>query len=293
MDKKSKTPRKTIAIDPETLDGTSSLETVLDAWHTATHRLQKTHETLRCEVERLTNELEKKNRELKQKERLADLGQMAAHIAHEIHNNMMPVTLYTSLLRRRLSDDTDTLSIITKIESGLEATRSTVQDLLHFTAEREPTMNAFDLHGVVHDVFDSLAPQMTAQNVSVEIDVPADVKVVADQEMLRRAVLNLTLNALDVMPDGGEIVATGIAHSGKIELEIADSGPGMSRDQMAQALEPFYTTKSTGTGLGLAIVDRIMRAHGGDVRLDACPEGGQAITLCVPQVEVQKLEAAA
>jgi signal transduction histidine kinase len=277
-----------IRIDPDTLDGSASLETVLDAWHTATHRLEKTHETLRCEVERLTNELERKNRELQRKERLADLGQMAAHIAHEIHNNMMPVTLYTSLLRRRFSEDSDSLTIVTKIESGLAATRSTVQDLLHFTAEREPHMNRFELRGVIHEVFDSLAPQMTAQHVDVQIDVPSSMHVMADQEMLRRAVLNLTLNALDAMPSGGEIVATGIANAQSIELEIADSGPGMSSDTQTHALEPFFTTKSTGTGLGLAIVDRMMRAHGGHVRLDACPEGGLAITLSVPQARAME-----
>jgi len=279
------------SIDPAALDSSATLDTVLAAWTTATSRLEKTHETLRCEVERLTNELEKTNRELQQKERLADLGQMAAHIAHEIHNNMMPVTLYTSLLRRRFSDDGDSLSIVTKIESGLEATRSTVQDLLHFTAERVPNMNTFFLRGVVNEVFDSLAPQMGAQHVEVEIDIPADMYMSADQDMLRRAILNLTLNALDAMPTGGQIVATGFADDQGVELEIADSGPGMSSETRIHAFEPFYTTKGSGTGLGLAIVDRILRAHGGNVRLDACPEGGLAVTLFVPQLRA--MEAAA
>jgi len=276
------------AVDPNELDSSASLDTVLAAWNTATNRLQKTHETLRCEVERLTNELEKKNRQLQQKERLADLGQMAAHIAHEIHNNMMPVTLYTSLLRRRFSSDGDSLSIVTKIESGLKATRSTVQDLLHFTVEREPDMNTFSLRSVVHEVFDSLAPQLNAQNVEVEVDVPAEMHISADQDMLRRAILNLTLNALDVMPEGGQLVATGVADTHSVELEIADSGPGMSSDTCSHALEPFFTTKGSGTGLGLAIVDRIMRAHGGNVLLNACPEGGLAVTLRVPQVHAME-----
>ncbi|MCG8585081.1 MAG: ATP-binding protein [Pirellulales bacterium] len=282
-----------IRVDPDTLDSSASLDTVLTAWHTATSRLEKTHETLRCEVERLTNELERKNRELERKQRLADLGQMAAHIAHEIHNNLMPVTLYTSLLRRRFSDDGDTLSIVTKVESGLEATRSTIQDLLHFTAEREPDMNSFTLRSVVDEVFDSLAPQLTAQEVVVDLDIDSDIHVAADRDMLRRAILNLTINALDAMPEGGVIVATGVQMSRTVELEIADSGPGMTTEARAHALEPFFTTKSTGTGLGLAIVDRIVRAHNGEVRLDSCPEGGLAITLCLPCTQANTLEAAA
>ena len=89
--------------DPMSLDRRSQLEQVLAAWHGATLRLEQTHEALRTEVCRLTNELEIKNRELARKHRLADLGQMASHVAHEVRNNLVPLTLYLSLLRRRLT----------------------------------------------------------------------------------------------------------------------------------------------------------------------------------------------
>ena len=95
-------------------DKNADLETVLAAWHTATLRLERTHETLCGEVARLTKELEIKNRELARKNRLADLGQMASHVAHEVRNNLVPVSLYMSLLRRRLSDDSGSLDILAK-----------------------------------------------------------------------------------------------------------------------------------------------------------------------------------
>ena len=82
----------------------TDLETILEAWQEATMRLQSTHESLRYEVSRLTDELEVKNRELARKNRLADLGQMASHVAHEVRNSLVPMTLYLSLLRRRLVD---------------------------------------------------------------------------------------------------------------------------------------------------------------------------------------------
>src|SRR6476620_1934450 len=105
------------------------LEAVLNAWHTATLRLERTHETLFAEVARLNNELEIKNRELARKNRLADLGQMASHVAHEVRNNLVPVSLYTSLLRR-LSEDSGSLDILAKIEAGFTALEATVSDLL-------------------------------------------------------------------------------------------------------------------------------------------------------------------
>ena len=86
--------------DPMSLDSQADLQTVLAAWHGATVHLEQTHEALRTEVHRLTEELEVKNRELARKNRLADLGQMASHVAHEVRNNLVPVTLYLSLLRR-------------------------------------------------------------------------------------------------------------------------------------------------------------------------------------------------
>jgi C4-dicarboxylate-specific signal transduction histidine kinase len=89
----------TPTIDPMTLDADASLETVLAAWHTATIQLEQTHITLCEEVQRLTDELEQKNRELARQSRLADLGRMASHIAHEVRNNLMQVSLYMRLVR--------------------------------------------------------------------------------------------------------------------------------------------------------------------------------------------------
>src|SRR5215471_3580581 len=107
--------------EPEQLDSSSDLQTVLAAWHGATLRLEQTHEALRQEVCRLTDELEAKNRELARKNRLADLGQMASHVAHEVRNSLVPVKLYLSLLRRRINDDHGSLDVLDKVMSGFTA----------------------------------------------------------------------------------------------------------------------------------------------------------------------------
>src|SRR5260221_1989492 len=114
------------------------LQTILSAWNDATDRLRRTHETLRDEVRRLTDELEIKNRELARTNRLADLGQMASHVAHEVRNALVPVSLYLSLLRRRLGDDAGSLDVLAKVSAGFTAVDATVNDLLHFTAQRDP-----------------------------------------------------------------------------------------------------------------------------------------------------------
>jgi two-component system sensor histidine kinase HydH len=259
------------------------LEAVLAAWHTATVRLERTHETLCGEVARLTKELETKNRELARKNRLADLGQMASHVAHEVRNNLVPVSLYMSLLRRRLSDDSGSQSILAKIEAGFTALDATVNDLLSFTAHRQPHWQTFLVGDLVNEVCESLEPQLDAQMIHVDVDVPPNTPLTADREMFRRAILNLVLNAIDAMPNGGELVITSYHGPRGFELEVADSGPGLSEEQKRKAFEPFYSTKQNGTGLGLAIVYHVAEAHGGTVTAMNCPEGGAAFTIRIPR----------
>lgn len=270
--------------------GRADLESVLSAWHFATQRLQRTHEVLGEEVRRLTRELEAKNRELARKNRLADLGQMASHVAHEVRNSLVPMTLYLSLLRRRLDGDAGGRAIMDKIDSGFIALEVTVNDLLNFTSQRDPVWRYFALRELVEEVCQSLSPQLAAQAIHTDLDIPQGLTVCADRNMIRRLVLNLVLNAVDAMPDGGDLVITAVQGTTGIELEVADSGPGIDDELRERILEPFFTTKSGGTGLGLAIVDRIIQAHGGCLRVDNCPEGGAAFTITIP---TQVREAAA
>lgn len=272
--------------EPRSFDRASAtradLEAVLTAWNDATLRLEQTHEALREEVCRLTHELEIKNRELARKSRLADLGQMASHVAHEVRNNLVPVTLYLSLLRRRICGDPASLQILDKIVTGFTSLDVTVNDLLQFTSDHDPQLQTFLLRKLIDEVFSSLTPQLAAQHVFTAVDVPQRQLITADEHMVRRVVLNLVLNALDAMPRGGTITVTSCSTSHGTDLEIADSGTGLSEDTLHRAFEPFFTTKSGGTGLGLAIVYRIAEVHGGHVTASNCPEGGAAFTFHLP-----------
>ncbi len=266
----------------------SELHAVLAAWHSATDRLQQTHEALRREVRRLTEELEVKNRELARKNRLADLGQMASHVAHEVRNSLVPITLYLSLLRRQLARHPEYDQVMNKIEAGFNALEAIVSDLLQFTSPRDPSWQLVRVEALIREVCDSLAPQLEAQGIRAELDVEPQLTVFADHDMLRRATLNLILNALDAMPGGGELAVTGTTSPHGVELEIADSGPGIEDDDSPRLFEPFFTTKSGGTGLGLTIVERIAAAHGGDVSARNCPQGGAAFTIRLPYRTLQK-----
>lgn len=269
-------------VDPMSLDETSDLHTVLGAWHEATLRLEQTHEALQGEVRRLTDELERKNRELARKNRLADLGQMASHVAHEVRNSLVPVNLYMSLLRRKVEQDASCAEIMDKIASAFTAIDVTVNDLLHFTSDREPDAVDFSPAALLAEVRESLAPQFEAQRIRLLPDSTDDITIRADRHMLHRAVLNMTLNAIDAMPEGGELFLCGRIADGQYAFTVRDTGLGLTDDAMRRASEPFFTTKSTGTGLGLSIVWRIAEVHGGTVQLANVAEGGAEVSLRIP-----------
>lgn len=258
------------------------LAPLLLAWNRATQRLEKTHVILQEEIAHLTAELERKNHELNRRNRLADLGQMASHVAHEVKNNLVPVALYLSLIKRRIAGDPEGLNILTHVETGFNSLNATVNDLLSFTAHRQPERRGFLVDRLVDEIIESVAPQLTAQKVEVEVDIPPQTLLDADREMIRKAVLNLVLNAIDVMPQGGELVITSHLGQCAFELEVADSGPGFREEEKARLFEPFFSTKPTGTGLGLAIVSHVAEAHGGSVTATNCPEGGAAFTIRIP-----------
>jgi signal transduction histidine kinase len=140
---------------------------------------------------------------------------------------------------------------------------------------------------LVEEVCDSVGPQLDAQMIDVEVDVPPQTLLTADREMVRRALLNLVLNAVDVMPEGGSLVITSYDSIRGFELEVADSGPGLSEEDQRRVFEPFYSTKQHGTGLGLAVVYHVAEAHGGTVTAANCPEGGAAFTIKFPRKQMR------
>lgn len=279
-------------VDLPRLVADEDLATILGAWQTATDRLQRTHEALRQEVHRLTQELETKNRELARKDRLADLGQMASHVAHEVRNSIVPLKLYLSLLHRHTTDYPVMDGLVGKISSGFGNLETTVNDLLHFTSDREPGWASIDLASLVDDVLESIDPHLRDYEIEVDAANLESIRWTADESMLRRALINLMLNAVDAMSQGGTLSLSSVVTSRGLELEVADSGAGIDPQILHRLFDPFVSTKATGTGLGLSIVERIAAAHGGHVEACNCAEGGAAFTICLPEYQASLQRAA-
>jgi signal transduction histidine kinase len=151
-----------------------------------------------------------------------------------------------------------------------------------------PRWRSFDLRELAADICRSLAREMSSRTVEVIIDIPSRQMITADGDMLRQAIANLVVHSIDEMPDGGSLVITSAAGPSGLDLEIADSGPGLPEEMQHQPPNEFYRTSAGTVDFGLAVVCRIAQLHGGKVTAVNCPEGGAAFTLSIPQSMVME-----
>jgi signal transduction histidine kinase len=215
--------------------------------------------------------------------------QMAA-ASHQPDIDAMPLEHLLSDLRRRLTDDVEGCAIVERIAADITAIESRVHDLLHITANLEAMNELVNVQELVAEVLSGLTVRLESQQIETLIDVSQAPRVRADRDLLRRALSNLALNAIEAMPAGGRLYVSSHEGAHGFELEVADSGRGLCDEARRRAFSPFFSTKTGGTGLGLAIVDRIAEKHGGTCLAQNCPDGGAAFTLRIP---TRKLRAAA
>ncbi len=242
----------------------------------------------------MTTELKDSRAKLIKAEKDAAWREMARQVAHEIKNPLTPIKLSANLLKRardEKSPDFDAIfdRTIDLVQRQVEAMRQIALDFSAFAGARKPEPEVFDLAEVVDEVLDMSAAWAQDLGVAVVRRLSPG-RVLADRSELRRVLLNLVSNALEAMPDGGEIeVAIARVTKGEVKhlvLEIKDRGPGLSDTVRARLFEPYFTTRTHGTGLGLAIARRLVEEMNGTIALEArpAPEGqGSVARVVLPE----------
>ena len=226
-----------------------------------------------------------------QQERLRALGQMASGIAHDINNAISPIVLYTdSLLEREPSLSAQGRGQLQTIQRAIHDVSSTVARMREFYRQRETQLPHADvkLNQLVQQVVDltrarwSDMPQQRGIVIELRTELAADSPAIMGEESeIRDALTNLVFNAVDAMPQGGTLtLRTGAVESGQVQVEVSDTGVGMSEDARRRCLEPFFTTKGErGTGLGLAMVYGMVQRHAADIAIDSTMGRGTTIRL--------------
>ncbi|NLF40036.1 hypothetical protein GX586_11360 [bacterium] len=220
-----------------------------------------------------------------QSERLESIGHLAAGVAHEVRNPLNAVALS---LQQLSSDggmqpgDPDSALLMAVACDEIKRANATLTQFLEYARPVRPVLRAVHINTVCRNTGHIVRAAAEKQRVAVEFDLERLPEVHADAEQLHQAVMNVVLNALDAMPDGGTLVISTRARRAAVEITVADTGAGISPENRERVFDLYYTTKQKGVGLGLAFVHRIVSLHGGSVHIADNRPRGTRVVIALP-----------
>ncbi len=222
------------------------------------------------------------------REQYVELSQLAGGLAHEIRNPLSTIGMNLKLLAEDLARHDDEthrryLRRLELVQNETSRVREILEDFLHYAREQSLNRQSLDLRDVVEELTDFFRPQAESARVVMRTDLPEQpVTVSVDEDLLKQALLNLLINAIQAMDDGGELLVRLGLEARQAQLEVIDSGPGIEPEERARIFQAYYSTKSDGTGLGLPTTRRIIRQHGGNVEVDSQPGHGTRFVIRLP-----------
>ncbi|MFO7872938.1 MAG: [Fe-Fe] hydrogenase large subunit C-terminal domain-containing protein [Bacteroidales bacterium] len=217
---------------------------------------------------------------LKQSEKLASMGQLAAGIAHEVNNPLGVVIMYSHILLDELDPSSNMYRDLKLIVDQADRCKKIVGGLLNFARKSKVTINEVNLKDLVNNGLHGI---VLPQNVELDVEINTDKPVIeGDNDQLVQVFSNLFKNAIDAMPEGGQlgIIVDDASSEDALEIKVRDTGTGISKENQEKMFEPFFTTKETGqgTGLGLPIIYGIIKMHKGNIKVDSNDDPDQGPT---------------
>jgi two-component system, NtrC family, sensor histidine kinase HydH len=220
--------------------------------------------------------------QLRRADRLSALGELAAGMAHEIRNPLASIRGTAEILQDGVAADDPRREFGRILIRETDRLNRVVQDFLDFARPAPADHARLDLNQLVQEILNLVTFQAEKSGVRVEF-LPGSVPVIAgDGEKLKQAFLNLALNAVQAMPQGGRLGVVTEATTGRVVLSFQDTGAGIPAAELDRIFDPFFTTRRNGTGLGLAITCRIVRSHGGTIEVDSQIGRGSAFRVYLP-----------
>lgn len=262
----------------------SHLDRLLDVIDEKTRDLQRWNAELDAKVAERTRELAAAQSQLLRSEKLAAVGQLTASIAHEINNPIAVIQGNLDLVRELLppAAAASVAAELQLADAQVERMRMIVTQLLQFArpAEFAGYVTPVDVAQVVEDCLVLVGHLLSKTRIELRRDLRATRQPALNRNELQQVLVNLLVNAIHAMPDGGELaLATRDVGDAAVEITVADTGAGLDAELMAQLFKPFVTRKKDGTGLGLWISRSIVERYGGDLRAANRPGGGAEFTV--------------
>jgi len=222
--------------------------------------------------------------EIELSRRLAAIGRLTSGVAHEVKNPINAIVVHLEVLRQKLQQlDPDTRRHIDVIGSEIQRLDRVVQTLVDFTRPVELRLADIDLRRVVDEVVVLAQPDAERHGVSIVRDFSGEsLPVKVDADLVKQAVLNIVLNGVQAMSEGGELMLVGRCENGEAQLEVRDHGPGIPQEVRDKIFNLYFTTKKNGSGIGLAMAYRVMQLHNGAVEYESVEGQGTTFRLRLP-----------
>ncbi|MDH3566181.1 MAG: ATP-binding protein, partial [Desulfobacteraceae bacterium] len=234
-------------------------------------------------IEKRAQERLKLKEQLSRAEHLSTLGEMVAGISHEIRNPLGIIKSSSELLKKKMASYDPSNSIPDIIIEESIRLNYIITDFLNFAKPRIPNLMACDVEAVLEKNINFLASHIEKEGYTVEKYYDNNIpEITADSDMLYQAFLNILINAMQAMPEGGKIHVAIQSADNTVKIFFEDEGEGIPQDLMEKIWDPFFTTKAKGTGLGLGIVKNIIESHSGSVQISARPGAGARVKVELP-----------
>ena len=238
---------------------------------------------------RMINELEHHQEQLLQSGKIAAIGTLTAGIAHELNNPINNIVLTAEALKEDLStlDQGEAQDLIHDILVQSQRASEIVRNLLDFSRSEQPVSEPVNIVQILRDTLKLVQNQVVLSGVEVERDLPSDLPIIhGNPKTLQQVFLNLLINAIQAMRDGGTLAVRARTENGGqwLKVEVADTGIGIDPEDLPHIFEPFYTTKEVGrgTGLGLSVSYSIAQKHGGHIEVKSQKGAGSTFTVVLP-----------
>ncbi|MCK4533599.1 GAF domain-containing protein [bacterium] len=237
-----------------------------------------------------TRKLRKTQDKLIQSEKMAALGKLSAGIAHEIKNPLTSIKLLVHSLAKEIQHNEIAKKDIEVIENEIERVNQIINRFFDFARPKEPEFSSVDINQVLEEIIALISGEIKEWSIIIEKEFLPLSFIQADKGQIKQVFLNLFLNAIQVMPNGGKVKVGTRQEDKHIQIEIQDEGEGIAEDIKNKLFEPFFTTKEEGIGLGLSIVKRIIEDHKGWIRIDNAKPKGAIVTIAFPCIDNKKNE---
>ncbi len=214
-------------------------------------------------------------------EKMAVLGQFATEVAHEVRNPLAAMKTSVQALVG-VERDGQRREILVGVGEEIDRLEETLNDLLNYARPRQPNASTVSVQDLFRRVTTMVQKQARDAGVEVSVSSEPDMIVRVDESQMQQILINLTLNALQAMPAGGRLALRAARNDGTAELEVSDTGAGMTDEVLAKVTQPFFTTRQGGTGLGLAISRQLVEMNGGNLAFTSRPGTGTTVTVKLP-----------